>query len=89
MDIDCIAHTFLSKVKSKIDIPCRAKVNNEVIKLKIYFPEAFDDLDLRILNMIMKEETEQHFSELAELGFDKSFMFIFKVLKITVKWLKL
>ena len=88
MSVDCLAYTFLSKIKEKIVIPCCMQIDPDVIKLKVYFPEPFDDLDLQFLNKIVRDETEHNFSELAELGFDKVFIVIFNGLKVTIKWIK-
>ena len=90
MSLESAANRFLSKIKCQIDTPlhCVTKIAFDVIKLKIYFPELYDDDDLRFLHAIIKEATEKAFRELAEFDLDKRFMFIFHGLKITVKWFK-
>ena len=90
MSLEYIGNRFLIKIKCQIYSPirCSVKITPIVVKLKIYFPnsEPYDDDDLRFLNAIIKEATDKHFQELADLDFDKRFMFIFHGSKITVKW---
>ena len=90
ISFESAAHRFLSKIKRQIDTPlqCKTTVTSDVIKLKIYFHEAYDDEDLRFLNAIIKTATDENFAELAEFGFDKVFMFYFNGLKVTIKWIK-
>ena len=68
---------FLSKITSQIDIHCEVKVTSDVIKLKVYFPESFEDIDIRILYAIVNDETKKNSSELEAFNFDKLVVFFF------------
>ena len=80
---------FLSKITSQINIHCEVKVTSDVIKLKVYFPESFEDIDIRILYAIV--DTIVNAIELEAFNFDKLVFFSFNGSKgkVTVKWLKI
>ena len=82
---------FLSKITSQINIHCEVKVTSDVIKLKVYFPESWEDIDIRILHSIVFDETKKNSSELEAFNFDKLVFFSFDGSKgkVTVKWLKI
>ena len=64
---------FLSKITAQINIHCEVKVTSDVIKLKVYFPESFEDIDIKILYAIVNDETRKNSSELEAFNFDKLF----------------
>ena len=82
---------FLSKITAQINIHCEVKVTSDVIKLKVYFPESFEDIDIKILYAIVNDETRKNSSELEAFNFDKLFFFTFNgsKAKVTVKWVKI
>ena len=83
---------FLSKITAQINIHCKVKVTSDVIKLKVYFPESFEDIDIKILYAIVDDETRKNSSELEAFNSDKLFFFFTfngSKAKVTVKWVKI
>ena len=72
---------FLSKITSQINIHCEVKVASDIIKLKVYFPESWDDIDIKILHAIAFDETKKNSSELEAFNFDKLVFFHLMVQK--------
>ena len=56
---DAFTSRFLSKITSQINIHCEVKVISDVIKLKVYFPEGFEEIDIKILYAICNDETKK------------------------------
>ena len=81
---------FLSNITAQINIPYETFVTSDVIKLKLY-SESFDDIDIKILNAIVNDETKKNISELELFNFDKIVFFSFNGSKgkVTVKRLKI
>ena len=85
-----LSFTFLYKLKEKIDLPSLISISNDVIKFKVFFPEAYVQEDILLLDKIIRKESEQNFafSKLVELGFDKKFSIKYSGLEVTFVWIK-
>ena len=83
---------FLSNITSKfINVKHKVTVTINTIKITVYFPEDFEEIDIRALYAICNDETKKNIAELEAFNFDKILFFSFdgEKGKVTIKWLKI
>ena len=85
-----LSFTFLHKLKEKIDLPSLISISNDVIKFKVFFPEAYVEEDIELLSRQICQESGRNFAflKLVELGFRKTFDIKYSGLKVTFVWIK-
>ena len=68
----------------------KVKITPDTIKIQVFFPEGFEEIDIRALYGICNDETKKNIDELKAFNFDKIVFFSFngEKQKVTVKWLK-
>ena len=82
---------FLSNITSQFIVDHKVKVTSDTIKIQVFFPEGFDEIDIRALYGICNDETKKNIAELKSFNFDKIVFFSFNSEKgkVTVKCLKI
>ena len=86
------ANKFIKDLVSHFteDIRHEFLVTTSSIKLKTFFEEEWEEIDVRALHTIANDVTKKYIDEHRLFNFDKIFYFSFNPEKgkITVKWLK-